>query len=163
MYSSHYRGMTFWLLYNNILLSLEKNFGGSTTVKPCSQSFHCQSRIFLRCFNDIASLLERESFSRCFNSLKFHSRTHRSRRGHCDYTHGQASGSCSNKLMLPFPIPGYSLGALLMALSSSGFSSFGVSSYIRGYHVYQDVWSPIIGEVFTSQKNPQAIRKTFME
>ena len=52
---------------------------------------------------------------------------------------------------VPFPIPAYEF---LMAVSGSELSSFGVPSYIRGYHAYQDVWSPFIGEVLPLEREP---------
>ena len=42
----------------------------------------------------------------------------------------------------------------LMAVSSSELSSFSVHSYIRGYHAYQDVWSPFTGEVLPLEGEP---------
>ena len=41
-----------------------------------------------------------------------------------------------------------------MAVSSSELSSFSVPSYIRGYHAYQDVWSPFTGEVLPLEREP---------
>ena len=42
----------------------------------------------------------------------------------------------------------------MAALSESGFSSFSVPSYIRGYHAYQDVWSSFIGELLPLEREP---------
>ena len=41
-----------------------------------------------------------------------------------------------------------------MAVSGSELSSFSVPSYIRGYHAYQDVWSPFTGEVLPLKREP---------
>ena len=40
----------------------------------------------------------------------------------------------------------------LMAESGIELSSFSVPSYIRGYHVYKDVWSPLAGEVLPLER-----------
>ena len=42
----------------------------------------------------------------------------------------------------------------MMAVSGSVLSSFSVPSYIRGYHAYQDVWSPFPGEVLPLEREP---------
>ena len=41
-----------------------------------------------------------------------------------------------------------------MAVSGSELSSLSVTSYIRGYHAYQDVWSPFTGEVLPLEREP---------
>ena len=41
-----------------------------------------------------------------------------------------------------------------MAVSGSELGSFSVHSYIRGYHAYQDIWSPFTGEVLPLEREP---------
>ena len=41
-----------------------------------------------------------------------------------------------------------------MAVSDSEPSSFSVLLYVRGYHAYQDIWSPFTGEVFPLEREP---------
>ncbi len=42
-----------------------------------------------------------------------------------------------------------------MARSTSAeFSSFTLTSYIRGYHAYQTVWSPFAGESLPLEREP---------
>ena len=33
-------------------------------------------------------------------------------------------------------------------------ASLDVQSYVRGYHAYQDIWDPIIGEVLPLEREP---------
>ena len=44
------------------------------------------------------------------------------------------------------------LGRLLCGTFRGG--EIGVPSYIRGYHAYQDVWSPFTGEVLPLEREP---------
>ena len=56
----------------------------------------------------------------------------------------------------------------MAARASSEFSSFSITSYIRGYHAYMEVWSPFTGEVLPLEREPDnpedihavAIKKT---
>ncbi len=33
-----------------------------------------------------------------------------------------------------------------------------ISSFIRGYHAYQDVWDPLVGEVLLLQREPTNVK-----
>lgn len=59
-------------------------------------------------------------------------------------------------MLIPFPIPACLVRGFVdgMAVSGSELSSLSVPSYIRGYHAYQDVWSPFTGEVLPFEREP---------
>ena len=50
-----------------------------------------------------------------------------------------------------------------MATSSVAreFTSFYVTSYIRGYHAYKDAWSPSIGEALPLEREPHNMQDSF--
>ena len=52
------------------------------------------------------------------------------------------------------------LGALSMAVSGSELSS--VPTYIRGYHDYQNIWSPFTGEVLPLKREPDNPKDSYV-
>ena len=41
-----------------------------------------------------------------------------------------------------------------MASSTGVLHDLTVDSFVRGYHVYKDIWVPIIGEILFSEQEP---------
>ena len=46
-------------------------------------------------------------------------------------------------------------------MAVSGISTFEFTSFVRGHHVYCDVWTPVINEVLTLRREPESLYSAF--
>ena len=46
----------------------------------------------------------------------------------------------------------------LLAVMETNLQVFEIDSYVRGYHAYMDVWSPVIGETLLVKREPSNVK-----
>ena len=50
------------------------------------------------------------------------------------------------------------MASQVVGSSSSGLEVLEIASYIRGYHAYKDVWTPVLGETLLVKREPTNVK-----